>query len=349
MERNDRWLAVLLRLSLVVLFLWMVKDLLVPIALGALFALILHPLSRRLKPRLGRLGSQTPLILTIGALFLVVIPMGLIAAKLVTAVNSFLAHDLPDTLNRFQFFSSDRLSGLGERLGLEAADVRERAAGLIQQIGTAIAGFAGGFARALPGQIVNVFLFVLALYYFLRDGSGFLRFLARIAPFRNEAIDELFTSIEATVHGAIVGQLATSAVQAGLTVLALYIFKVPGALLFGVIAMLLSVIPMIGTTPVTVGATLYLLAAGRPGAAVGMAIAAVVIGVSDNVVRPYMQSTRTRMHPLLTLLSIFGGVSLLGAAGVFLGPVIAAMAQWTFDAYAAHHEREAERVVVTPT
>jgi predicted PurR-regulated permease PerM len=349
MERNDRWLAVTLRSGLIVLFLWMVKGLLVPVALGALFALILNPLQRRLRPRLGRFSRQTPLILTISALVLVVIPFGLIATELVASVNDFLSRDLTQVVNQVQGFVGQHLSGLADRLGFNTAELRERATGLLQQIGSAVAGVASGLARALPGQIVNVFLFVLALYYFLRDGAGLLRFLLRLSPFRPADTDELFASIRETVHGAIVGQLATSAVQGGLTLLALTIFKVPGAFLFGVIATILSILPMIGTIPVTIGAVLYLLASGRIGAAIGMGVFAVLIGVSDNVVRPYVQSSQTSMHPLLTLLSIFGGIELFGAAGVFLGPVIAAMVLWTIDTYAALREKQQKRVDVVST
>jgi predicted PurR-regulated permease PerM len=347
MERNDRWLAFTLRAALIVVFLWMVKGLLVPIALGALFALILNPLMRRLRRRLGRFSGQAPLILTIGALVLVVIPFGLIATELVASVNEFLSRDLSEVVNRFQSFIGRHLSGIGARLGLEIADLRDRATTLLQQLGGSVAGVASGFARALPAQIVNVFLFVLSLFYFLRDGAGLLRFLLRLSPFRGADIDELFASIQETVHGAIVGQLVTSAVQGGLTIFALTVFRVPGALLFGVIATLLSILPMIGTTPVTLGAALYLLASGRVGAALGMLVAALLIGVSDNVVRPYVQSSQTRMHPLLTLVSIFGGLEAFGAAGVFLGPVIAAMALWTLDTYAALRQKQQQRDLPT--
>ena len=72
-----------------------------------------------------------------------------------------------------------------------------------------------------------------------------------------------------------------------------------------------------------------------------MAVAAALIGLSDNVVRPWVQSSQTRMHPLVTLISIFGGLQVLGAAGVFLGPVIAAIAIWTVDLYAGRHRKPA--------
>ena len=73
--------------------------------------------------------------------------------------------------------------------------------------------------------------------------------------------------------------------------------------------------PLEGEMPVTVGAAVYLYAAGRPAAAVGMLVAAVVIGVSDNLVRPWVQSARTKMHPLITLLAIFGGIHVFTDSG----------------------------------
>lgn len=339
MERNDRWLATALRLAPLILFLWMVRAQVVAIALGALFALLLDPLKRRLSRRSPRLQKQAPLLLTVGSIVVVVIPFVLIAARVVASAQSFLSGGVPDVAGRLQSFATEHFAGIAQRFDLPVDSLRNGAVNLAQRIGGAMAGFASGVASSLPGQIVELFLFVLSLFYFLRDGAKLIRWLMRLSPFHMVDTDELFSSIRDTVHGAIFGQLATSLVQGGLTLIALYAFKIPGALMFGIIAMLLSVVPLVGTTPVTVGATIYLLASGRIGPAVGMAIAGVVIGLSDNVVRPWVQSSQTRMHPLVTLLSIFGGIEVLGASGVFLGPVIAAMAIWTIDLYAGEHRK----------
>jgi len=333
MERNERLLAVGLRLGLVVLFIWMVKSLLVPIGMGGLFALLLYPIERWLEAKLGRHKGKAPALITIGAFVLIVIPFALIAAKVVVSINDFLSSDLTQSLTSIQTFAQRNLAWLGERFHFDASAVWPEIGRVVQRIGTGVASVAGAFATALPGQIIDVFLFALALYYFLRDGKRFLRFILRLLPFQDHDIDELFSSINETVRGAILGQLATSGVQGALTLVALYIFNVPGAFLFGIIATLLSVIPMVGTTPVTVGATIYLFAKGSTGAAIGMAIGAVIIGLSDNVVRPWMQSARTTMHPLLIVLGIFGGLEAFGAAGVFLGPVVAAIAVWTVATY----------------
>ncbi len=339
MERNDRWLSTALRLAPLVLFLWMVQNQVVAIALGALFALLLDPLKRRLSRRSPRLARQAPLLLTLGSIVLVVIPFVFIAARVVVSAQGFLAGGVTDVVGRLQAFATEHFAGIAVRFELPVESLRNGAVTLAQRLGSSVAGLASGVASSLPGQIVELFLFILSLFYFLRDGTKLVRWLMRLSPFHMVDTDELFTSIRDTVHGAIFGQLATSLVQGGLTLLALYAFGIPGALMFGIIAMLLSVIPLIGTTPVTVGATIYLLASGRIGPAVGMAVAGVVIGLSDNVVRPWVQSSQTRMHPLVTLLSIFGGIEIIGASGVFLGPVVAAMAIWTVDIYTVEHKK----------
>jgi predicted PurR-regulated permease PerM len=333
--RTEDRLSLALRAALPLFFLWMIRDELVPIVLAALFAMLLAPVRARLARRLGRFGRFSSAIVTIATIVGVVIPFVFIAARVAISINTFVSGGLTDVLGKLQAFGAQHLSFVGNLVPVEK--LRDAAVSMAQRIGTAVAGFAAGVASELPGQIVDLFLFVLALYYFLRDGARLVRWLASLSPFGAADTEALFASIRETVHGAIFGQLATSAVQGGLTTLALWIFHVPGALLFGLIATLLSVVPMVGTTPVTVGAAIYLFAAGRPAAALGMAVAAGVIGVSDNLVRPWVQSVQTKMHPLLTLLGIFGGIGVFGAAGVFLGPVVAAVAVWAIELHARLH------------
>lgn len=269
LNRNDRWLSVILRTAPLLLFLWMVRSLIVPVALGALFALLLDPWKRRIVRRWPRLVKAAPVGLTVGAIVLVVIPFGLVAVRVGISAQAFLAGGLGQIATRVQEFAARHFSGIAARLGISGDRLRGGAVDIAQRIASSVGDFAGGVASALPGQIVAAFLFVLALYFGLRDGGALVRWTLRLLPFREHDTDELFESIHQTVHGALVGQLAVSAVQGGLTLVALYIFQVPGALMFGIIAMLLSVLPLVGTMPVTVGAAIYLLASGRIGAAVG--------------------------------------------------------------------------------
>ena len=330
----DSWLALVFRAVLLGLFAWMVRTLVVPIVLGALVALILHPIQRRLTPRLGKAAPFAPAILTTGALLLGVLPLVLFGLKAISTVNAFMAKDWNQTIADVQRFVSERTSGLVERFHMNTESLGSSVENLARNTGSKMAGWLGGVVTGVPQQIVDAFLFVIALYFFLRDGRALTRWMLKLSPFPGKDTEELFSSIHDTVNGAVLGVVVTATVQGALTMGSLYIFGVPGAFLLGILATVLAVVPMVGTTPVTVGATIYLLASGKIGPGIGMAIAAVVIGFSDNIVRPWVQSSRSTMHPLLTLISIFGGLDAFGAVGIFIGPVIAAMALWIVDTYA---------------
>ncbi len=337
---QDRRLSIVLRVGLIVLFFWMVREVLVPIALGGLFALLLSPVLTRLAPRLGRARAFAPLMLAASTLILVVVPFVFIAIDAVRSINRFLASDWSPIIGRVQSFLTEGFYIRGRTIHIGGPELQTAIQDLGQRVATLVANGASEIASAVPSIMLALFLFAVALYYFLRDGEALVHWLYQQSPFPADQTRELFASVKETVNGAILSIIATAIVQGGLTFLALMIFSVPNAFLLSILAMLLSVIPLVGTTPVTVGSAIYLFVIGRFGAGVGMTISVVVIGLSDNVVRPWVQSSQTRMHPLVVLLGIFGGLQLFGPTGVFLGPVVAAMAVWSVETYAKFHAPE---------
>ena len=341
---QDRRLSIVLRVGLIVLFFWMVQGVLVPIALGGLFAMLLSPLLLRLAPRLGRARGYAPLVLASGTLLLVVVPVVFIAIDAVRSINHFLARDWSPIITRVQSFLTEGFYIRGRTIHIGGTELQAAIQDLGQRLATVAANGASGVASEIPSIMLALFLFAVALYYFFRDGRALVDWLFQQSPFPDDQTRDLFASVRETVNGAILGIIATALVQGSLTFVALTVFSVPNAFLLAILAMLLSIIPLVGTTPVTVGSAIYLFVIGRFGAGVGMGISVIVIGLSDNVVRPWVQSSQTRMHPLVVLLGIFGGLQLFGAAGVFLGPVIAAMAVWSVETYAKFHAPEiAER------
>ncbi|AKT36928.1 AI-2E family transporter [Chondromyces crocatus] len=335
MERADRWLSLVLRAVLIGLFLWTIKGLLSSVVVGAIFAVLLHPSHRRLQQRLGPYHALGPTLLTAGAVLVFILPQALIVSQLVSNVHDLLSRDWSGVLDRAQFFFAERMASLSGTFGVEVVGARGYLDEAFGRLGRGIAGMAGGVATSLPQLLVDLFLFIVSFYFFLRDGDALSRWVQRMSPFSPEETRLLAVSVRDTVNGAVLGLLATALVQGALTTLALSAFEVPGALLFGVIATLLSLLPLVGTAPVTLGAAFYLCLVGRNSAALGMLVAAAVIGISDNVVRPWVQSAQGGMHPLLALLSILGGLDLFGLSGLFVGPIVAAVALWAVDTYAA--------------
>src|SRR6185295_2707751 len=117
----------------------MVKSLVVPLALGGLFALILAPIQGRIGGIVGRHAGLTPVLLTLGTLVVVVIPFALIAAQAVTSINDFLARDTEEIVDAIQSFSSTRLAWLADHLHLRADAVRQHVSTLLQRTGLFLA------------------------------------------------------------------------------------------------------------------------------------------------------------------------------------------------------------------
>lgn len=310
----------------------MIHSLLVPLVLASVFALLLYPISEWLNRKLGRFGRFAPFLTTAAALFLVVIPLSAVATQAVNSITDFVSSLKPEDVGAVQSSVVQKISDIAQSIGIPTERIRETFTEALQVAGSRTAGFLRDLVSSLPDAFVDLFIFVLSLYFLLRDGDGIGRTMTLLSPFEAKETDSLFASIIGTVRGAILSTIAVAIIQGSLTIVAFLIFDVPGAFLFGLIAGFLSLIPMVGTIPVTGGAVVYLLINGRYGSAIGFGIVAVlVIGTSDNVVRPLVQSTGSRLHPLMAILGIFGGLAVMGPAGIFIGPVVAALMLWIVE------------------
>ena len=144
------WLSFALQAALLGLFLWMVAGLLTPVALGAIFALLLHPLQKKLSRRLGRRAAWSPLLVTMAAILLGVIPVALISAKAVVSINAFLATDWTRTLEAVRVYFAQKLEGYARDSNF--AEIGTAIENLVRQLGSTIAGALGSFALTIKGK-----------------------------------------------------------------------------------------------------------------------------------------------------------------------------------------------------
>ncbi len=115
-------------------------------------------------------------------------------------------------------------------------------------------------------------------------------------------------------------------VQAALGGASFWVVGIQGVAFWSVLMFILSVLPGIGAALVWVPAVAYLLIVDRTGAAIGLAIwSAAVVGTVDNILRPALVGKDTQIPDLLILIGTLGGLTLFGAAGLILGPIVVAL------------------------
>jgi predicted PurR-regulated permease PerM len=95
-----------------------------------------------------------------------------------------------------------------------------------------------------------------------------------------------------------------------------------------------SMIPLGGSALVWGPVALFLLVTGHWVRALLMVLwGALVIGMLDNVLRPKLVGNRTRLHELLVLFSVIGGLAVFGPLGLVVGPVVVAIALALLDVF----------------
>lgn len=171
--------------------------------------------------------------------------------------------------------------------------------------------------------ILGLFLSVIALYYFLKDGDRLLRAATLLSPLPDNYDKKIIERLNLTLHSVVRGSLIIALLQGTSTGLGLIIFGVPNAILWGSVGILASFIPALGTAIILVPAAVYLLLIDRPWAAVGILIwSATAVGMLDNLIAPKLIERGIQIHPLLILLAILGSIGLFGVFGVLIGPLL---------------------------
>ena len=173
---------------------------------------------------------------------------------------------------------------------------------------------------------LDLFVFLFAFYYLLKDGTRLRKFVVELSPLSNDDDDEILRKLEASANSVVKGRLLIALLQGVLTSVGFLLFGVPNAMLWGTVAVLASLVPGIGTMLVFLPATLFLFLVGGVLPAAGlMAFGVGVVGLVDNLLAPKLLGKGTNLHPLFVLLSVLGGLIFFGPIGIFLGPLVVSL------------------------
>ncbi|MDQ3075672.1 MAG: AI-2E family transporter [bacterium] len=168
----------------------------------------------------------------------------------------------------------------------------------------------------------NFTLMLLAIFYFLKDGRDWKKSLVKLSPLTDTDDHKIVNRITKAVNGVIKGYLLIALLQGILMSIGLWIFGIANPALWGVVAAIGSLIPMVGTAFVSAPAIIFLFATGSTTSAIGLLIwAIVVVGTVDNILNPHLIGGKINVPPLVILFSVLGGISLLGPVGVIVGPL----------------------------
>jgi predicted PurR-regulated permease PerM len=176
------------------------------------------------------------------------------------------------------------------------------------------------------GTVIGFMLMLFLLFFFLRDGAAMQQRLIHLIPMPETRKLELLEYLGNVTRAVVFGTLLTALLQGTLVGIGLAIVGLPSAVVFGVLAAGLALLPVGGTAFVWVPATLILAVQGRYGAALFLLLWGVLlVGLIDNFLKPLLISGRAEVPTLAAFLGVLGGLAAFGPIGMFLGPVFLAL------------------------
>ena len=331
-----RWVA-LLAATLIALYLcWRMARPFVEVFLWAgVLVVVFFPIHERIlakvrRPGLAALVSCVLVVVTIlGPLTLVTLA---IAREVVHAVDNVQAgiERLLDPNSRLHQYV-ERWVDVGE---LRTGTWKQSLVEAVQEKGGTIASQTFRVFGKVLGAVVKILFVILTMYYFFRDGVRIKAALHDVLPLEHEQSHEIFVHTREVINASVNGVVVIAAIQATLGTIMFAILRVPSPLMWGAVMFLAAMIPLGGSALVWVPVAIYLLISGAWVKALVLALfGALVIGTIDNLLRPKLVGDRTRLHELLVLFSVLGGLQVFGPLGLVVGPVVVAIALGLLDVF----------------
>ena len=188
--------------------------------------------------------------------------------------------------------------------------------------------------RGTLALIVDFFMMLYAMFFFLMDGRQYLDTMLQYLPLRESEQNQMLQRFVSVTRATLKGTLLIGMVQGTLGGLIFAILGISGAALWGLLMIVLSLLPLIGGAIVWVPAAIVLAVNGAwIKALVLVGFCSLVIGSIDNVLRPRLVGHDTEMSDLLILFSTLGGIAVFGAIGFIIGPIVAALFVTTWEIF----------------
>lgn len=305
--RQGRAAVLILALGLAILIA------MVPYASGILsapvFYVIFSPLYRRLARRLPA-GAAAGLTVVVAAL-LILGPGSWLLALIVRQAQDVMGN----AANHPYLARLQALTIGGYPIGPELAKHGQEA---VSSIGRGAFAAVGTVTRMVFNLAIALFIFYFML---VSEGKAWLAIRPYI-PFNAASAELLRERFRDVTISTVVGTGVTASIQ-GLLVGGAFVFTgLPNAAFWGVVTVVFSILPVVGSGLVWIPAAFALYLDGSHANAIGMALfGALIVGNVDNVIRPIVFRRWAQTHPLITILGAFAGVQHLGLIGLLIGPL----------------------------
>jgi len=311
-------------------FFFVIKDFLMTIFVAGILSGLAHPLYSRLLRRFAGRKAEASAVTLLFIVLLVGGPLVFIASVVTNEavrVSEEVAPFMKQLINEPASLNGylDRLAGT-KWFGPYREVLLTKAGETAASLGKVVVSSLSNTTRGTLSLIVDTIMVLYAMFFFLINGRQYLDSILRYLPLRESEQNKVLQRFVSVTRATLKGTLLIGLVQGTLCGLMFAILGISGAVLWGLLMIVLSLLPIIGAAIVWVPAAIVLAIQGAwIKALILTGFCSLVVGSVDNVLRPRLVGQDTQMSDLLVLFSTLGGLAVFGAIGFIVGPIVAAL------------------------
>lgn len=294
---------------------------------AAVLAIVFDPLYKRVLGRFPKKPALASGLTLIGILLLVIIPMSLISLALVVE-----ALEISEKIQSGAWKPQDQIGQIKdliptqfEKYGLDINSIQTKVTEWASSSSQTIAKRILSFGQGVLGILVQFTITLYVLFFFFRDGKELVEQLIYVLPIGDKKERKLIRRFQSVARATVKGSILIALIQGVLGGILFALLGVEGAVIWGALMIVAALLP-VGALLVwgPIAAVLF-LQGNYTEAIILVVVGALFIGLIDNLLRPRLVGSDTKMPDWLILLSTLGGLSWFGLSGFVLGPIIAAM------------------------
>jgi predicted PurR-regulated permease PerM len=185
----------------------------------------------------------------------------------------------------------------------------------------------GGVLSATSHGALVIIFTTITSYYLLLEGPALARFGVRMVPLPPQETRALMHEFHDVAVGTLLGIGVIAVVQGTLAGIGFWMCGVAKPVVWAALTAGASLLPAIGTGLICVPVAVAQILTGHVTGGVALLVywQAVVVLIPDYKLRPWLMKGHMRLHELLVLISVFGGIEAFGAIGLLIGPMLVSM------------------------
>lgn len=312
-------------LGIILLSIYLIKSYIITIVGAVLLSYVFYPIYKKINSKI-RSKKLSSLFTTILVVIIIIIPLIFAANALISESVQFFYSTSDLDLSSIESATSDKLGG--------DVEISKYITDNLNKISLGIARSTSEFLVSLPKKIINLFVMLFLMYFLFMEGKHIVDKLRRHIPLKSKQKEELAKRFSNVIYASIYGMIVTAFVQGAVGALGFWIFGVNSPILWGLVTVIVAILPFVGAALVWLPAAIFKLAAGETFNGLGLLFYGMfIISTIDNFIRPGIIGSRANIHPAVVLLGVLGGIEIFGFLGIIIGPLILSIMTIFLDLY----------------